>query len=419
MTNTWEGHYASRVAGMKSSAIRELLKLTQQPEIISFAGGMPAPELFPLDRFEEAACRVLEERGTVALQYSTTEGWPELRHMIGRHVSRYGIVVETDDILITTGSQQALDLVGKLLIDRDDRVVVGAPTYLGALQAFGVYQASFLSVPLDEDGMTIEPVEALLKQEPSFMYVLPNFQNPAGVTLSAERRAVLVRMARDYGVPIVEDDPYGQLRYEGEHLPTLYALDAELAASDGGAGNVIYMSTFSKTLAPGLRLAWVIAPRPVLGRLNQLKQGADLHTSTLVQMIAFEVARGGFLDSHIQELRSVYRERRDAMLGALDSLMPPEVSWSSPQGGLFLWAQLPEGMDSQDVLAEALKEQVAFVPGSAFFAHPEDGRRFMRLNFSNAQPEQIREGIRRLGGCLGRLRPPVSAPEPSAAPTAG
>jgi 2-aminoadipate transaminase len=267
--------------------------------------------------------------------------------------------------------------------------------------------------------MTIEPVEALLKQDPSFMYVLPNFQNPAGVTLSAERRAVLVRMARDYGVPIVEDDPYGQLRYEGEHLPTLYALDAELAASDGGAGNVIYMSTFSKTLAPGLRLAWVIAPRPVLGRLNQLKQGADLHTSTLVQMIAFEVARGGFLDSHIQELRSVYRERRDAMLGALDSLMPPEVSWSSPQGGLFLWAQLPEGMDSQDVLAEALKEQVAFVPGSAFFAHPEDGRRFMRLNFSNAQPEQIREGIRRLGGCLGRLRPPVSAPEPSAAPTAG
>ncbi len=339
--------------------------------------------------------------------------------MIGRHVTRYGIRAEADDILITTGSQQALDLVGKLLIDPGDQVVVGAPTYLGALQAFGVYQASFLNVPLDDDGMTTESLEGLLKRGPSFMYVLPNFQNPAGVTLALERRMTLVRLARAYGVPIVEDDPYGQLRYEGEHLPPLYALDAELAASDDGQPNVIYMSTFSKTLAPGLRLAWVIAPRQVLGRLNQLKQGADLHTSTLVQMIAFEVGRGGFLDEHIQLLRGVYRERRDAMLGALDSYMPPEVSWSSPQGGLFLWAELPEGMDSQSVLAEALKEKVAFVPGSAFFAQAEDGRRFMRLNFSNAKPERISEGIRRLGACLGRLRPPLTAPQPSAAPTAG
>lgn len=410
MTTPWEDLYASRVAGMKSSAIRELLKLTQQPEIISFAGGMPAPELFPRERFKEATCRVLEQRGEIALQYSTTEGWPELRKMIGRHVSRYGIHAETDDILITTGSQQALDLVGKLLIDAGDKVVVGAPTYLGALQAFGVYQADFLSVPLDDQGMTIEPVEELLERRPSFMYVLPNFQNPAGVTLALDRRMALVRLARAYGVPIVEDDPYGQLRYEGEHLPTLFTLDAELAASDGGQANVIYMSTFSKTLAPGLRLAWVIAPRPVLGRLNQLKQGADLHTSTLVQMIAFEVGRGGFLDEHIQTLRSVYRQRRDAMLGALDRYMPPEASWSSPLGGLFLWAELPEGMDSQAVLAEALKEQVAFVPGSAFFAHPGDGRRFMRLNFSNAQPDRIQEGIRRLGICLDRLPLPMGAP---------
>ncbi len=419
MTTTWENQYASRVAGMKSSTIRELLKLTQQPEVISFAGGMPAPELFPRERFKEAACRVLGERGEIALQYSTTEGWPELREMIGRHVTRYGIQAEADDILITTGSQQALDLVGKLLIDPGEEVVVGAPTYLGALQAFGAYQAAFLSVPLDEMGMTTEPVEALLKRRPSFMYVLPNFQNPAGVTLTLERRMILVQLARAYGVPIVEDDPYGQLRYEGEHLPPLYALDAELAASDGGQPNVIYMSTFSKTLAPGLRLAWVIAPRQVLGRLNQLKQGADLHTSTLVQMIAFEVGRGGFLDEHIQRLRAVYRERRDAMLGALDSFMPPEVSWSSPQGGLFLWAELPEGMDSQVVLEEALKKQVAFVPGSAFFGVPQDGRRFMRLNFSNAWPERIREGIQRLGGCLGRLRPPMAAQQPTSAPSIG
>jgi 2-aminoadipate transaminase len=419
MTTTWEDLYASRVAGMKPSAIRELLKLTQRPEIISFAGGMPAPELFPRERFKEATDRVLEQRGEIALQYSTTEGWPELRQMISRHVSRYGISVEADDVLITTGSQQALDLVGKLLIDIGDRVVVGAPTYLGALQAFGAYQPVFLNVPLDADGMTVDVIEAILKQSPSFIYVLPNFQNPAGVTLSLERRMALVRLARKSGVPLVEDDPYGQLRYEGEHLPPLYALDAELAASDGGRGNVIYMSTFSKTLAPGLRLAWVIAPRPVLNKLNQLKQGADLHTSTLVQMIAFEVAQGGFLDKHIQMLRNVYRERRDAMLGALDSFMPPDVSWSSPQGGLFLWAQLPEGMDSQEVFSEAIKEEVAFVPGAAFFAEPDAGHRYMRLNFSNAPPEQIREGIRRLGSCLSRLQPPVSATEPSAAPTTG
>jgi 2-aminoadipate transaminase len=416
MTTTWEDLYASRVAGMQSSAIRELLKLTQKPEIISFAGGMPAPELFPRERFKEATSRVLDDQGEIALQYSTTEGWPELRQMIARHVSRYGIEAEADDIQITTGSQQALDLVGKLMIDIGDEVVVGAPTYLGALQAFGAYQASFLNVPLDEDGMTIEPVEDLLQRRPSFMYVLPNFQNPAGVTLSLDRRVALVEMARANGVPIVEDDPYGQLRYEGEHLPTLYALDAELAGSDGGLGNVIYMSTFSKTLAPGLRLAWVIAPRPVLARLNQLKQGADLHTSTLVQIVACEVARGGFLDEHIQRLRAVYRERRDAMLGALDRFMPAEVSWSHPQGGLFLWAQLPAGMDSQSVLAEAVKEQVAFVPGTAFFTQPNDGIRFMRLNFSNAQPDQIQEGIRRLGECLARLRPPMSASVPSAAP---
>lgn len=417
MTTAWEHLYASRVAGMKSSTIRELLKLTQKPEVISFAGGMPAPELFPRKRFEEATYRVLEERCEIALQYSTTEGWPELRDMIGRHVTRYGIDAEADDILITTGSQQALDLVGKLLIDPGDEVVVGAPTYLGALQAFTAYQASFLNVLLDDRGMTVDSVEALLKRGPSFMYILPNFQNPAGVTLTLDRRMALVEMARTYGVPIVEDDPYGQLRYEGEHLPPLYALDAELAASGDGQANVIYMSTFSKTLAPGLRLAWVIAPRQVLGRLNQLKQGADLHTSTLVQMIAYEVGRGGFLDSHIQTLRQVYCERRDAMLGALDSFMPPDVSWSSPLGGLFLWAELPSGMDSQAVLAEALKEQVAFVPGSAFFAQPDDGLRYMRLNFSNAQPDRIQEGIRRLGACLGRLHPPMAAPESSVAPT--
>lgn len=404
MTTPWSHRYAQRTQHLTSSAIRELLKLIQRPEVISFAGGLPAPELFPL-REVETACRNLlsdPRQGQTALQYSTTEGYLPLREMIARHTARYGILAGPENVLITAGSQQALDLIAKLLINPGDRVLVEAPTYLGALQAFNVFGADYVSVPTDNDGLQTDSLEAALRSGPKFMYLLPNFQNPSGVTLSLERRKRLVALADKYGIPIVEDDPYGQLRYEGEHLPSLLVLDRATRGirGDNGyhLGNVIYLSTFSKTLAPGLRLGWVVAPADVIARLVQLKQGADLHTSTFAQMMAYEVARGGFLDQHVRRIREVYRERRDVMLEALAEYFPPEwgITWTHPAGGLFLWLRLPEGQGARQLLEAALKENVAFVPGDSFFAQSEEGYRYCRLNFSNAQPEMIREGIRRL-----------------------
>ena len=415
MTTPWSHRYAYRTKTLTSSTIRELLKLTQRPEVISFAGGLPAPELFPIGEFQQACQRVLDENGGAALQYSTTEGYLPLREMIARHSVRYGLAAKPENVLITSGSQQALDLIAKLLINRGDRALVEAPTYLGALQAFNVYGAEYVSVPTDDDGLRTDLLDEALRSGPKFMYILPNFQNPSGVTLALERRKTLVALADKYGVPIVEDDPYGQLRYEGEHLPPLLVLDRETRGirRDNGyhLGNVIYLSTFSKTLAPGLRLGWIVAPPDVIARLVQLKQGADLHTSTFTQMVAYEVARGGFLDQHIRRLRDVYRERRGVMLEALEECFPPAsgVTWTRPQGGLFLWLRLPEGMDSHRLLEAALRRDVAFVPGSSFFANDAEGRRYMRLNFSNAQPDLIREGIRRLAAAtLEQLREPAS-----------
>jgi 2-aminoadipate transaminase len=401
VSTTWKSRYAVRTKSLKSSAIRELLKITQKPEIISFAGGLPAPEVFPISRFQEACQRVLQVNGHQALQYGASEGYEPLREMIARHITRYGIRAKSENVLITSGSQQALDLIGKLLINPGDRVLVEAPTYLGALQAFNVYGADYVSVQSDGDGLNTELLEGPLRTGPKFMYVLPNFQNPGGTTLSEGRRHQLVLLADKYGVPIVEDDPYGQLRYEGEHLPPLVVIDRENLRRDEGysIGNVIYLSTFSKTLAPGLRLGWIVAPSDVIAKLVQLKQGADLHTSTFAQVVAYEVAKDNFLDEHVKLIRKVYRERRDIMLESLKKYCPPEVTWTHPQGGLFLWLALPEGMDCNKLFQTALKENVAFVPGDSFYAgngFATEGSRHLRLNFSYGQPEQIREGIRRL-----------------------
>jgi 2-aminoadipate transaminase len=399
MTTPWTHRFAQRTQRVKSSAIRELLKLTERPEVISFAGGLPAPEVFPVAEFQEACQLVLAEKGAAALQYGTTEGYQPLREMIARHASRYGIKSRPENVLITSGSQQALDLIGKLLINPGDRLLVEAPTYLGALQAFTVYGADYVEVATDDNGLCTELLDEALRSGPKFMYVLPNFQNPGGTTLSWQRRVELVNLADKYGIPIIEDDPYGQLRYEGEHLPSLLVLDRENLSRDNGhsLGNVIYLSTFSKTLAPGLRLAWILAPEEVIAKLVQLKQGADLHTSTFVQMVTYEVARGGFLDEHVRHIRQVYRERRDVMLEALEEHFPPEVTWTRPAGGLFLWVRLPEGMNAVTLLEAALRENVAFVPGESFYAYGNgEGARHFRLNFSNAQPDMIREGIRRI-----------------------
>jgi len=400
MQTLWDYRFAHRTQRMAGSAIRELLKFTEEPDVISFAGGLPAPEVFPIDEFKKACIRVLDDYGPQALQYGTTDGYVPLREMIARHSCRYGMEVTIDNILITSGSQQALDLLGKIFINPGDCVLVESPTYLGALQAWNAYGAEFIPVPFDDDGMITNELEDRLRTGPKFIYVLPNFQNPTGVTLSFERRLHLIELAERYGVPIIEDDPYGQLRFEGENLPALNVLDSQTRTQNGCySGNVIYLSTFSKTLAPGIRLAWVIAPPEVIHKLVLAKQGADLHTATFNQMVAHEVGRGGFLDRHVKHIREVYHERRDVMLDTLQEHMPEEVRWTHPMGGLFLWATLPPKVNTSDLLKEAVKMRVAFVPGQPFFPRG-GGENTMRLNFSNATPEKINEGIARLGSVV-------------------
>jgi 2-aminoadipate transaminase len=395
--------FRSRTQRMGSSVIRELLKLTEQPDIISFGGGLPAPEVFPIKQFQAACNYVLEHEGPQSLQYSTTEGYRPLREMIARHTGRYSVKITPDNILITSGSQQALDFLGRVFINQGDHIVVESPTYVGALQAWNAYGAQYIAVPSDEHGMVVDKLEEALRIGPKFIYVLPNFQNPSGTTLSRERRKKLVELADQYGVPIVEDDPYGQLRFEGEHLPSLVWLDSQFRGDDGCyTGNVIYLSTFSKLLAPGIRLAWVIAPEQVIRKLVQSKQAADLNTAAFNQMVAFEVGKGGFLDEHVKYIRQVYKERRDVMLETMDEIFPHEVRWTKPEGGMFLWGILPEWMDAAEVFKIAIERKVAFVPGASF--HPNGGgNNTMRINFSYSNPDLIREGMTRLGTLLKEL----------------
>ena len=400
MATFWDSRFAQRTQRMKSSAIRELLKFTEDPEVISFAGGMPAPEAFPIKEFTAACNRVLETQSSQALQYGSTDGYLPLRDMIAKQSKRYGIEVTPENILITSGSQQALDLLGKIFINPGDHVVVENPTYVGALQALNAYGAEYIPVPTDDEGMITSELENSLRSSPKFIYVLPNFQNPTGVTLSFERRLQLIELSEKYGVPIIEDDPYGQLRFEGENLPAIEVLDSQTRAQGACySGNVIYTSTFSKTLSPGIRLAWVIAPPEVIQKLIMAKQGTDLHTATFNQMIAYEVGKDGFINEHVKYIRKIYKERRDVMLETLEEHMPEGVKWTHPQGGLFLWITLPEFIDSRELLTEALKFKVAFVPGSSFFpdgSHPNT----MRLNFSYANTDKINEGIGRLANAI-------------------
>lgn len=399
---TWQKRYAERMGGVNSSIIRELLKLTQIPGLISFAGGLPAPEIFPTEICATATTRLLKEQGQEALQYSATEGYAPLRQLIVDKLSKIGIKLTIENVQITSGSQQGLDLIGKMMLDPHDVVLTEQPTYLGALQAWKAYQADFVTVAIDDNGIDVDAMEEVLQtSNPKFMYILPNFQNPGGVTLSLERRKKLVALANQYGVPIVEDDPYGDLRYEGEHLPPLMALDQELHAD--GDGNVLYLGTFSKIFAPGLRLGWVAGPTAVIQKFTMAKQGADLHTSTFTQMLLHEIAKDGFLDEHRKIILRVYKERRNIMLEGLEKHMPDGVTWTHPHGGLFLWVTLPEAMQAREVFDRALENKVAFVPGYAFFPESETGytgHNTMRLNFSNATPEQIAIGIERLGQAI-------------------
>ncbi len=398
---TWQKRYAERMNGVNSSIIRELLKLTQVPNLISFAGGLPAPEIFPTELCATATTSLMKKHGSEALQYSATEGYSPLRQLIADKLNKMGTNLTIENVQITSGSQQGLDLIGKMMIDPHDKILTEQPSYLGALQAWQAYQAKFATVPIDENGIDVDKVEDVLRTDPKFMYILPNFQNPAGVTLSLERRKKLVALSNQYGIPIVEDDPYGDLRYEGGDLRPLIALDQEKQNSElYDDGNVLYLGTFSKTFAPGLRLGWAAGPKTVIQKFTMTKQGADLHTSTFTQMLLYEIAKDGFLDEHRQLIRRVYKERRDIMLEGLEEHMPDNVTWTRPHGGLFLWVTLPEDMQAREVFDHAIENKVAFVPGYAFFPESDSGctgHNSMRLNFSNATPEQIKIGIERLG----------------------
>ncbi|WP_439823016.1 PLP-dependent aminotransferase family protein [Deinococcus marmoris] len=381
---------SDRARRMNASAIREILKITQQPDIISFAGGLPAPELFPLEEVRQATNAALDRYGPAALQYSTTEGHPPLREWIG---NRAGIPAA--NVQIVTGSQQGLDLLGKILISEGDTVLVEAPTYLGALQSFQPYGPSYVQMPTDDGGIDLDALEAILRTTPAkLLYAVPNFQNPTGRTLSAERRRRLVELTGQYGVLVIEDDPYGQLRFTGEAAPSLYELGLEYAG-DVNANHVIYCSSFSKTLVPGLRDAWVQAAAPIISKLIQAKQGADLHTPTLNQMIVTELL-DEVLPRQIERVRKAYGERAALMLGHIEEEFPGGVDFTRPEGGMFLWITLPGQIDSTKMLVRALTRNVAYVPGNPFFALG-GGENTLRLSYSNATPEQIERGIKALG----------------------
>ena len=394
VTTDWNKALAKRTARMTSSIIRETLKLMSTPGIISLGGGMPAPELFPVREFQEACRYILEHEAQQALQYSVTEGYPPLKQYLMAKMQKYGVPAEEENILIVNGSQQALDLIGKVFLNPGDTVLTDRPTYLGAIQAWNAYEARFVTVPLDDDGTRVDLIEDILKREPvKFIYCLPNFHNPAGVTLSLERRHKLVDLAARYGVFIIEDDPYGELRFAGEDITPIVVLHKE---------NTIYLSTFSKTLAPGIRLGWIVAPAKVIVKLVQAKQAADLHTSIFVQMVANDICQRGFLRQHVKRIRNTYKERCAVMLAAMERYFPPGVRWTRPQGGLFLWVMLPEGVDSMELLKDALEEKVAFIPGTAFYPDGLDGQNALRLTFSTASPDMIEEGIKRLGKAIER-----------------
>lgn len=389
----WDAVYAERTARMKSSAIRELLKLTSQPDVISFAGGLPAPEMFPVREFQEACDYVLRNEGPQALQYGATEGYTPLKQYLVERMNKYGVPAEEPNILLTNGSQQALDLIGKVFVDSKMVVCTERPTYLGALQAWNAYEANYCTVPIDDEGMVVDELPKIIERHrPRFVYVLPNFHNPAGVSLSEARRRQLVEIAVKYDIFIVEDDPYGELRFEGEDIIPIVTLAKE---------RTIYLCTFSKTLAPGIRLGWIVAPQVAISKLVQAKQGADLHTSTFLQMVANDICQRGILRQHVKRIRATYRERRDAMLDAMAEFFPEEVKWTHPQGGLFLWVKTPEKVNTLELFKMAVAEKVAYVPGNSFYPDDDpEGLHTMRLNFSYCKPEVIVEGIRRLGNAL-------------------
>ena len=389
--------YSKSALAMKRSEIRELLKYTRQPGIISFAGGLPAPQTFPVQELEDIAVQVLRDKGAMALQYGTTEGEAPLREAIAGWMTHEKATIKPENILVTAGSQQGLDMVAKVFVDPGDIVIVELPSYIGGLQAFTAYRAKMVGIPMDDEGMRMDKLEKVLaklakkNKKPKFIYTVPDFQNPSGVTMSLERRKKLLELAYKYEVPIVEDSPYRDLRFLGEHVPAIYALDTQ--------NQVIVLGTFSKIFCPGLRLAWIMAPAEWLDKMIVAKQGMDLCCPAYNQLIAAEYIRRGLLPKQIEAIRELYGHKRELMLKSLKKHMPKGVKWTKPEGGLFLWVKLPKAMSASDLFPKAIEEKVAYVKGAAFHCDGK-GQNTMRINFSYPSDEQIEEGIKRLAAMI-------------------
>ncbi|MHC1721190.1 MAG: PLP-dependent aminotransferase family protein [Clostridiaceae bacterium] len=387
--------FSDRVLNLKPSAIRELLKLTEMPEIISFAGGLPAPELFPIEKIKEVFLEVMDRDGRAALQYGPTEGIKPLREIIAtQRMSTLRRPVSPDEIMVTTGSQQGLEFSAKLFLNKGDVVICESPSYLGALNAFNAYEPEFVEVEMDDHGIIIDELEKALKKYPDtkMIYTIPDFQNPTGKTMPDDRRKRIAELAAEYKVPVIEDNPYGELIFEGEVHPAIKSFDKE--------GWVVFLGTFSKTFSPGLRLGWVCAAPEILNKYIVIKQGADLQSSSLDQRIAAAFMQKYDLNEHIKLIRKVYGARRTLMLDSMDKYFPAGVKHTNPYGGLFAWVELKEGLDAGKIMEECIKENVAYVPGESFF--PSRKKNFFRVNYSCMPDDKIVEGIKRIGKVLAK-----------------
>jgi 2-aminoadipate transaminase len=377
-----------QVRDLEASAVREILKFTSMPGVISFAGGLPAPEMFPLEDLKQIVADVIQDHAAASVQYSLSLGILPLRKLIAERTTAEGSPTTPENLMVTCGSQQGIDLLARVFINPGDYILTENPTYVGALQAFGYYQAKYCAVEMDDDGMLVDQAEEQIKKyKPKMIYSVPNFQNPTGVTMSVERRRRLVELAAEYNIPLIDDNPYSEIRFEGEAMPTLKSI--------GGDG-VISLRTFSKTLTPGLRIGWINAAASLIPQIEKAKQGADLHTSSFGQFVVYEFLKRGLLEPQIELLRKDYRDKRDTMLKAMEEHFPSGVTWTRPTGGMFLWVNLADGMDAHQLLQEAVKLKVAYVHGWPFFPNG-GGRNTLRLNFSNASHESIVTGITRLG----------------------
>jgi 2-aminoadipate transaminase len=391
LLDRWQ--FSERARNLKSSIIREILKDSSKPGVINLAGGLPAPELFPIESIKQACLRVLEKYGPESLQYSLTNGVPMLKQFVAKRISTIGFDFSPNAVQITQGSQQGLDIIGRVFIQPGSVVLTEEPTYLGALQAFSFYEAQFVSVKTDENGMVPDDLEYKIREhKPVFIYLVPNFQNPSGITMSRPRREAVVSLSKKYDVPIVDDNPYGELRYSGQPVPSLKVMGGE---------HVVQLGTFSKIISPGLRVGWIAADEEFIGICEKMKQACDLHSTTFSQYVVYEFAKDGALEAHIEIIKKAYGKRRDVMIGALRNHFQDGTTWTEPDGGLFLWVKLPEGTSATKLLPLALQAGFAYVPGKYFFSQrPDDST--LRLNFCNASEENIIEGIRRLAAVVKR-----------------